>query len=242
MLALGGAATPPILTTAWEYWEAALEAGLTNGTAMSRFTGQVNTRHWAQGTGANQPTYQTNIVNGLPAVRFNGSPRHFTGPDMSALVNVHCFLVVKTDSDPTTSSSTDGLWSVGVSASSDQWSDDAGAHPIRMGAFSNGFLGPFTYSGSLATWRVLEVISQAGVGSPDGRIYRLDGTSFHAGGNTRPTADGPVTPLLGKSVGATYLVGYVAGMYLFSSRLADGGSDRSSMVSYINTKFGLSMV
>lgn len=232
---------PGDLAEIWEYWEAAMEVGLNDTDPMAQFTGQVNARHFSQATEANKPIYRTAQINGLPAVRFSGSPVCFvTGPDMSALTNAHCFLVVKVDDDSPATASVSGLWTMGGDAVSPDTYPGTDTR-IRMSVFYHTRLSWLGARPTLDSWRVLEIISQASTTSPNGLIWRIDGSALIAQGNTNPTANGQAAPILGRSLASNFLVGYIAGMYLFSSRLADAG-DRGVMVDYINTKFGLSMV
>jgi hypothetical protein len=48
-----------------------------------------------------------------------------------------------------------------------------------------------------------------------------------------------INPNLGKSLWTPYLVGYIAGMYLYSAKLT---SNRAGLVGYINNRFGLRAV
>src|SRR5215216_5960726 len=64
--------------------------GLSNGAAVTQwndFSGFAN--HAAQATALNQPSYQTNVINGLPVVRFDGSSDRLpiTNADILAMTN-----------------------------------------------------------------------------------------------------------------------------------------------------------
>jgi hypothetical protein len=200
---------------------------------MGQLTGQANSRHWTETNGANKPTYKTNQINSLAAARFAGSPRAFgTGPNMSALTNGHIFLIVKIDADPAASSATSGLWRIGTDATQNDH------YPFTTGQI---FMGPGTNlrvtmanpTTNLTNWNVLEIVTN----SSDYRaILNGSETLFTA---PIATIAYTSTPKLGNSINTPYLVGYIAGMYMFSAKLT---TDRSTMVSYINSRFALSMI
>src|SRR4030095_3528859 len=103
--------SPTPVSNLWDFWEAALETGLSNNNPMGQFTGQANGRHWTQSTSGKKPLYKTNQINGLPAVDFDPtSSQFFNGPNMSALTGAHIFAVVRVDADPGPGSN--GLWNL----------------------------------------------------------------------------------------------------------------------------------
>lgn len=59
--------------TNMQAWYAASSLGLTNGASVSAMTNKTNTGNHNLACGASQPTFVTNVINGLPAVRFSGS-------------------------------------------------------------------------------------------------------------------------------------------------------------------------
>jgi hypothetical protein len=81
----GGAFDPLSLSPA--LWLKADALALADAAAVSSWTDSSgNARHATQGTGANQPTYRTNIVNGKPVIRFDGSTDHLVTPALPTAV------------------------------------------------------------------------------------------------------------------------------------------------------------
>lgn len=81
---------PDGITGLHGWYKADAITGLSNGAAVTQWndsSGFVN--HAAQATALNQPTYQTNVVNGLPVVRFDGTNDRLviTNSDMLAITN-----------------------------------------------------------------------------------------------------------------------------------------------------------
>lgn len=81
---------PDGITGLHGWYKADAITGLSNGAAVTQWndsSGFVN--HAAQATGTNQPTYQTNVINGLPVVRFDGGTDRLviTNTDMLAITN-----------------------------------------------------------------------------------------------------------------------------------------------------------
>lgn len=228
-----GAGTPSSIVSIWEWWEPSREVGLVDNDPMGQLTGQANGRHWTESNASNKPAYKTNQINSLPAVRFAGSPRAFgSGPNMSALTNGHIFLIVKVDADPAASSATSGLWVIGTDAiNNDHFPFTSGQ--IFMGPGTNARVTMTNPSTNLTNWNVLEIVTN----SSDYRAV-LNGTETIFS-SIIATIAYTSTPKLGNSLTTPYLTGYIAGMYMFSAKL--GTTDRAAMVTYINSRFGLSM-
>lgn len=71
-----------------QLWLKADALALADGNAVSSWTdSSANTLHAVQATGAKQPTYKTNIVNGKPVVRFDGGDTLFS-PAFGAALTV----------------------------------------------------------------------------------------------------------------------------------------------------------
>lgn len=56
-----------------KFWLQAERLGLSNGGSVSQWTDTVGSVVLKQSTVANQPTYQTGVINSLPVVRFDGT-------------------------------------------------------------------------------------------------------------------------------------------------------------------------
>lgn len=70
-----------------QLWLKADALGLTGGAAVAAWADQSgNGNDATQGTVGNRPTYQANVINGQPVVRFTGSSAHYLSvPNVSAL-------------------------------------------------------------------------------------------------------------------------------------------------------------
>lgn len=249
MIILNGAGTigstftdPGDIASIWDWWEPSLDTG-TNGVGLETLTGQANGRNWTQATSGSRPLYDTtNALNGHAVLTFN-TDRFYDGPDMSGIPQGvgstkqgHIFLIVKADADPQAAGGDTGLWKMtGAGDSTHYIFPDGNVYDsILKGARDN-----FNPAMSLASWRVYEasIIASSGVGVPDGEyIVRVDGTTVHTNGTIQ--ASFIAAPTLGRNLANQGFKGKMAGLYLFTQKLSS--SDRTNMITYINSRFGLS--
>lgn len=227
--------TPSDLPSIWEWWEPSRES-FSDNDAIGTLTGQFapgSGHNWGQSTGSQKPIYKASIVNGHGVARFDGTDDEMTGANPTALTAVHFFAVIKMVSN-TPASGKSGTWSFGTS--SNAYPITATPTQISCDSFRNA-AHSFSKSGiDVAQWRVVEVVS---VQSSGNWIYRLDGTELinhtatfahQSSGFIRVGRDGPF--------GSNWLDGDLAGMYICSAELSSG--NRTSMINYLNTRFGLS--
>lgn len=201
--------------------------GLNDEDQITTLNGQVNNRDWTQVSGA--PFYDTtDPLNGLAVARGGGNQWQ-TGPNMSALTAVHAFIIVQTNGDPPASSNQTGLWDLGTAALSSHYPFTTGT--IFDAAFTTARKTIGDPTPALTSWRVYEVISTSSE-----YTALLDGTQiFTAGTNT---VGCNASPQLFRNLGGDVFAGRMAGFYMFSAKLT---TDRATMVTYINGRFGLSM-
>jgi hypothetical protein len=227
----GGAPAFPSIANIWDWYEPSRE-GLSDNAPIGTLTGQANARNFAQ-TGSERPIYKENIVNGVGCSRHEGGTSgvhyYWNGPNMSALTAAHCFIVVKFDLDCPGTSMDTALWQMGTDGSNGDhhpWNDCV----WYDGAFSTARKTTGNPTANTTSWRVVEVVSTSSEWT-----MLFDGTShFTTATNTVGARNGP---RLGRNGGNDSFKGYMAGLYVFSAKLT---TDRATLITYINNRFGLS--
>jgi hypothetical protein len=190
-----------------------------------------NGRHYTQATGGNRPTFRTAVVNSEPVVRFAaGSAQWLGGPDfLTGFSAGEVVVVVKLNADPPFSDG--GMWDFGSTADSEHYCYADGNIYEEFGTTSRKSTGNPTPA--LNSWRRYGVWSASG----DFASY-FDGASGSPHYSTGTNTVGWTTaPFLGKSNAGFYLDGDIAELVLSSAKLSSG--DRSSLDSYLATKYGL---
>jgi hypothetical protein len=226
--------TPSDLASVWEWWEPSRN-GFSDNDAIGTMPGQVSPgsgHNWTQSSASLKPTYKANIVNGLGVARFDGSDDTLANVNWTALTSVHFFAVLKIDNDPPATNK-NGIWSIGGNNTALY---PSGSTDIAEVAFRASGLRTFSKSGmSLATWRVVEVVSNSSEW-----IYRLDGTQLDSTTGANFGHQSSTFIMLGRSnaFDPEFLDGDFAGMYVFNAKLSSG--DRTAMINYLNSRFGLS--
>lgn len=232
--AASGGNTPP-MTNLIGWWKADIIAG-SNGSSISQWNDSSGLgNNLTQGTGANQPTLATNVINSLPAVRFDS--QWFNVPSMlSGLTAAEVFGIIKTDLDPPVDGNLTGLWNWGGTGERTHYTWVDGV--IYDNFMSNPRKTTVNPTPSLATWRCYNVSSSQG---SNNWTSRLDGTVIFG-----PTSDGFVNSgasFVGVSFaggGSNYfLKGWIAEILFYSAVLSSG--TRSQVSTYFNTKYGLSI-
>jgi hypothetical protein len=242
---VAGAGTPTAIADIWEWWEPSRES-YSNGDPITNLNGQANNRDMANVSGSKRPEFVTNVLNSLAVARFTGQSIGPLGsdkgtflqiPTMSGLTASHVFFVIKALNDP----SQNGQGQGGFSDNTDGGTNQGAHYPYTdsnvyesWGTSDRKSVGnPAT---TLAQWNVYEVIST----SSEFTVLLNGVQIFTTGTNT--VAFNAGDPFIGtflSSDGSWYSwSGDIAGVYQFSAKKT--GADRTSMCTYINTRFGLS--
>jgi hypothetical protein len=186
--------------------------------------------HFSQATAGFRPTLQTNELNSLPAVAFAGTDDVLNGPDLSALTAAEVFVVFKVPADPTVGFE-GAIWKFGTDAAASD------LVPFTDGNVYDGFGSTARKStgnptDSLAAYVLYNIVTTA-----------TEWTSFINGTQHFTTATNTVgfsaTPTLGANVIPAYSMASVCELILCSAKLSAG--DKTSVKSYIATKYGLTL-
>lgn len=240
----GGFPTFPTIASIWAWGEPFREA-YANGANMTQLADQSgNGRHWVNTQGADYPTMLTADLNSLAVAQFvgktPGSPtanrgQHWEWPNLSGLTAVHLYAVLRGTADPSTTAGGEG-----------GWHDTCGSGQISHIPYTDsniyeGF-GSTTRrtvgdpASSLAAWYGYEIIS---TGS-EYTVLRSGSSLFTSGTNTVGWNSMPRRLGTGNNGSAWWSwSGKIAGVYIFSAKIT--GTDRSNLISYINSTFGLSV-
>lgn len=234
----GGGPAFPSLSDVWAWYEAARETGYSDGNGVSPATDQSgNDRHWTHATSSERPQWQANQINGLAIYNGDhaGNKGWQTGPDMSGLTAGHVFAVMKAKADPAGDNGQTGFWKMGTSANSPHVPfTESNVYDDWLSTLRKSTGNPVT---NLASAYVLyEIISTS---SEWTRIINgaAPGNSDHFTTATNTVA-GPAAPTLLFSSAAFTSRHKLAGLYIFSAKKT--GSDRTDLITYINTRFATS--
>ena len=214
------------LPTAW--WDASGITGLSDGTAVSSWADSAGGTYTAvQATTTKKPIFKTNIVNGLPAVLFNGANAQvMVTPNAIAASTINIFSVVN--------SSTASALIIGHSINNTQFTcNSAGTNAIRtydgIGS-GNGTSTILTQNNS--TFRMLGVMMQS------------SNNTFIENGASRGTVSKPVATTYYNSIGGfafnQYLSGYIAEILVYTSILSL--LDIAQINKYLCNKYGLTIL
>lgn len=231
VVATPGGIFDPTTITGLKLWaEARLETGFSDSDPVATwtdFSGEGN--HLTQATEANKPLYRTNIINGEPAMQFDGSNDYFGLSNiLSGESAGEVFLVVQIDTDPPGASAQSGIWNMDGDGS------NACHYPFTNGTIydawgSTARKTTVNPSPALTSPRLYNVSSESGAWTS-----RLDGAQIYTTAtNTFSSFSG--SPYLGRSAsgfGDVYLDGYIAAILIFNAVLASGDRD------YIEAQLG----
>lgn len=188
--------------------------------------------------------YQTNEVNGHPAVQFRGQSNNdrVVGPNLSGLglTEIDVYLVVQAFADPATGGATYGLWqfnNADYATAHSQYPDTGGT--IRMTAFlpSTETRMSVDPTPSLTAWRLLRVTAKTGSNN-----YTMDLDGANLGTETKTSLVFPATTYLGEGStngGTARFKGMVTEFFAFSTKC--GSTQLGTIHSYLNTEYGFSL-
>ena len=244
--AMLGMATPqkysgvPATISGLRVWYAAWGETYANNASVDTFHDGSGNHYHATQTGSNRPVFKTSVINSQPAVYFDGSgatPKYLNLPDFfTGMTAGNVFLILKGDTTQGTGSTDVGLWAMPATSDNENypWTDgnvyDGFMSTARKSCGSPG--ANFVYS-----WHTYEVISVSGEYTAKHNSTQF----FTTASNTVETSPfgGHSGRTLGRSsLGSGFLFqGWIAEMILYGGKL--GSTDRSSIYTYINGKYGI---
>jgi hypothetical protein len=216
----------PTAVNAFAWYKAdAGTSSVVDNTALSQWDDQSgNARHLTQGTGGLQPTYQTNELNGLPVVRFDG------GDGLSAtfttLAQPGTVFLVARNSNPASSTFTmfidaadvgaTNRWVIGTSGTGADWQFYAGT-AVQTGTPDTDYhLFTAVFDGASSYGRLDRVaLFTSGLGSMS------LGSGLRVGYNYNASGD--------------FIVGDIAELVVYDSALSSG--DRDDVESALTAKW-----
>lgn len=214
-------ASPTDVANLFAWYEAdslGVSAGLTNGAAVATWADQSGNRYdVTQATGANQPIFNTNQINGLPALTFNGTTQFLgaTIPNTNQPLTVFAFYKTATISG--------GGYYFG-----------GGGGNIRLGRSSAD---SFLYAGfslfgtdSLNTTNWFETTTVVNGASSS---FRTNGAA--AGSGNASTNNLGTTLDVGWDGGNQFWTGQIAELIVYNAAL--GITDIQTVEGYLNTKY-----
>lgn len=194
--------------------------GLNDGDPVATWEdSSSNNNDATQGSAGNRPTYQTNEINGLPVVRFDGSNDFLNLVDLSALTSAEIFFVLKV-------TNTSGGHLLGTAGSNHYpFSGDSNLYEsFGTNARKDGIAPGVTVS----NFHRYSIYSAAG-----------DYAMFHNGSSIFSTASNTVAfsaaPKIGDNGSLNFIAGDIAEIILYDHKLSSG--DRTAVQEYLAGKY-----
>lgn len=214
-------------TGLWMWLEADSIGGLSDGDPVSTWADSGGGAHDATAAGSARPTWETNVINGLPVVRFNGTANIMDLEDASALTSGEAFFVFNCPADPP-STGTGVLYNFGSAA-------DTSHHPFGDGNVYDEFgTTSRKTAGNPATSFTSFVIYNVWSATNDW-ASSVNGSSLHSTGTN--TVGFPAAPKLGGSGLGSWGAFDVATVIVYDHKLSSGA--RSDVVTYLENKYAL---
>ncbi len=207
--------------------------GLSDGAAVSTWDDSSASNYdLTQGGGINQPLYKTNIINGKPVVRFDGSNDYMQNTSISGFTSAASVLLMQKINGNQNAGSYELGYNSGVNTgiSNIPW---GGTHYSRVGGAGNGDI----------TWAYTipytNLISQVYNGGSTSHKAWENGTLKNTTTVSASFSNSPNTLTVGALAPSSYwLQTDIAEYILFTSALTD--SNRKGLEAYIQHKWGLS--
>ncbi len=227
-----GSFTPANLTSLYCWLDANAEAFADNDPVGTWTDQSGNGKSVTQSTSGSKPTFKTNIINGKPALRFDGTDDvlNWATNALTGLTAAELFIVLKVDADPAAGATTSGIWTLGSHGGA-----NTDAYP---------FTDSIIYDGAMSTVRKTTGNPTAVLTNP--HIYNIvsmsgewtsrinEAVHFTTATNTVGFAS---AAMIGLSIASNFLKGYVAEFILCSAKLTN--FKRSQVGDYLATKYGL---
>lgn len=232
---LAGAFSPADLDPAL-WFDADAITGLVDGDPVQTWSdGSGNDRHATQATAAARPVYKTAMVNGLPAVRFDGVDDNLATPAFAQSTVWTAFVVVKRLSGTDVASLVDSDSSGGIRiAQHIRYANASNAGSVAFNTAGSPF--PDEEAVTATSWSVLSAVRQ-----PTAIAVFVNGTSGSSSATTGTPASGTQPVMLGRWLGDAiqHTHGDIAEIIYYPTALST--SDQADVRQYLGDKYGITV-
>lgn len=228
----GGAApfTPNDIAGCVRWYNASAITGLANNDPVATWTDLSPSGIDAtQSTPASRPTFQTNVINGLPVVGFDANAQFMGVGSLSALTQGEVFVLIKVPNDPALDQAYTGAWRFGTHPSNDHYGYTNGEVYDGSGSDTRKSCG--NPSLSLAAWRLVDIYS-----ATNDWAFLIDGGVLHS--TATNTVGFSPTCYIGRTTDVViYLLGQIAEVIVYDRKLTS--DERIQIQDYIKAKYSL---
>lgn len=226
----------PLMVSGLSGWWKADSIVSTSGSSLATWSDSSGNNNILSSSAGVTPFYDTNQINGLPAVRFNAAQYfNVTGSTLVGFREGEIFGIVKIDVDPPVNANYSGLWNFGGTGERTHYPYTDGVIYDNFGNnLRNTTVNP---APALTTWRLYNVASSASLWSSS-----LDGTPLYSTSTNTVDFSGTSYVGLSRAGGGTdyFLSGWFSEILLFSRVLTT--SERSQLKIYLANKYNLTIV
>jgi hypothetical protein len=215
--------TLPVFSNLVSWWNADSLALANNDPVISWTDGSGLANTLVQGTAGFRPLFKTNVVNGKPAVRFDGTDDFLNMTNTLTLGLIWSWLVVESNTSGA------GVISIGGSVNGDGFEHNAfNAKICRVLSTAGSVSGTFTAAESV--WKCANAIANKG-----GSITSIRENKVERGTGTSQT---PTVNCVGQRSGGSFFVGDIAEIIIYAANRTPAEMD-TIFDSYLQPKYNL---
>lgn len=225
--AIGGGFSPSDIAGLQVWLKADAITGLSDNDPVTTWEDSSSANHDAtQATGGNKPTYQTNELNSLPVVRFDGTDDYLRTGSFTLALPTTVFVVSKVIAETSIATQFDGLSNQDTMEMRSKSSPD-GTYEI----YANGFLST-NVPGNVGTYKIYSIRFNGASSA----VYV--NASLHATGTVGASSPNGITlGCYGNASPDRFSQMDMAEFIVYDSALAD--ADRQDVESYLNAKYAV---
>ncbi|MFZ4786241.1 MAG: hypothetical protein ACOYLH_12250, partial [Flavobacteriales bacterium] len=213
-------------------------SGTADGDLLTYWNDQSgNGTNATQSGGASaQPRFKTNIMNGHPAIEFNGGARFFN-INYSSLGSTYTIITVAKRVDNGTLRYVVGVQSLSPRGMHIGYSSNTN---LRMSEGAAGCNADVTVSGYDAATEVPVILMGETNGTSSRTVTEIEnGSTLSATNSTSTSGPGMTNGVIGRGFSTTGLSGYVSEVICYSRALTS--AEKASIYSYLSVKYGITV-
>lgn len=222
----GGSFSPPDIAGLLAWYDAGEITSLSDNDPVATWIDSSASGFNATASGVNQPTYQTNEINGLPCVRFDGTNDVMASSYPTSQKPFTAFAVIKVTDVSDYRCIIGSFTNDGI-----EWRINATSGAQNLDKQATAGIGTSSAAVTNGVWTIVTV-TYSGSG---GWAYYFDGVADNSG--TNDVSFSATTALIGAASGVHWFYGDMAEIVCYDTALS--GPDLADVHAYLTSKYGL---